>query len=305
MAWEVGKQMLLDPIRRNAFQLRHSGSIPLQWCRGMNWGDALSPVLVKALSGRNVVHTEALHQHRILAIGSILGAANLRSEVWGSGFIRAGEKVISAPKAIYAVRGPLTRKMLVDQGINCPEIYGDPALLLPKIFDPDVSVEYELGVIPHYIDKNREFIRRCRLDPNILVIDIEDGIESFVKAVKSCEMIASSSLHGLICADAYERPNVWIQLSDDVEGGAFKFQDYRSSVGASVMDPVRVTDEVVPAVVSRRVELVPLEIDLGALLLACPFLSEDLDREARDSLRLMGRIPDVFACTKLSQPPHS
>ena len=73
------------------------------------------------------------------------------SIVWGTGCIAPG-RIGQTPKKIYAVRGPLTKKELDKRGISCPEIYGDPALLFPQIYNPKIEKKYKLGIIPHYID---------------------------------------------------------------------------------------------------------------------------------------------------------
>ena len=93
-------------------------------------------------------------------IGSIIESlANKESIIWGSGAMYGGEKVLyEKPKKVLAVRGPLTRKYLLSQGVDCPEVYGDPALLLPKIYNPLIEKKYKLGVIPHNIDFENEHL---------------------------------------------------------------------------------------------------------------------------------------------------
>lgn len=248
--------------------------MPLAWCLGHNWGDALSPVIVSLLSEKQVVHIEGLHHNRYLAIGSILGTANERAEVWGSGFIRENELLIGRPRAVHAVRGPLSRESLLKQGVECPEVYGDPALLLPHFFNPDVPKHYAVGIIPHYVDKGHAWVEQFRRDPQVLILDIESGIQQFVQAVKSCEVIISSSLHGLICADAYGVPNAWIQLSENVVGGDYKFRDYRLSIGAGEPSAIHVSEELKLVDVVAKAELRELHIDLRKLTLVCPFLSD-------------------------------
>lgn len=61
------------------------------------------------------------------------------TEVWGAGIIDGTKKLRYKPKKVYAVRGPLTRKVLLAQGVKCPEIYGDPALLVAKYYQPKIE----------------------------------------------------------------------------------------------------------------------------------------------------------------------
>lgn len=268
----MAKGLGVDALRRNAARLDSRGKIPLMWCEGRNWGDALSPYLVRLISGKEVVHRTGLHHRRFLAIGSILSDANEHAEVWGSGFIRENDRVLGVPRKVHAVRGPLSRDLLLRQGVDCPEVYGDPALLLPRFFNPEVEKRYAVGIIPHYIDKGHPWLSRFVHDPKVRIIDIEAGTEEFVRDVKSCEVILSSSLHGLICADSYGVRNAWIQLSGDVVGGDFKFRDYWASIGAGEPVAVRVKDQTRLDALVSTIEKHELDIDPLKLLLACPFL---------------------------------
>ena len=295
----MAKRIAVDPVRRVSVKLACRGRVPLTWCLGCNWGDALSPVLVGLLSGKPVVHLEGLHHERYLAIGSILGSANERAEVWGSGFIRENERLIGRPRAVHAVRGPLSRESLLKQGVECPEVYGDPALLLPRFFNPEVGKRYAVGIIPHYIDKGHPWLEQYRRDPQVLILDIESGIHEFVRAVKSCAVILSSSLHGLICADAYGVPNAWVQFSEEVVGGDYKFHDYRLSIGAGEPSVKRIADDTRVADAVARAEHRELRIDLRELLLACPFLSDKLRREVLNSAPAACGLPAAFSSARL------
>jgi pyruvyltransferase len=277
--WKLSKHIALDPARRLAVKISWRNHIPLFWCAGRNWGDVLSPFLVKILSGKRVVHLAGLHHDRYLAIGSILGGANERAEVWGSGFIREDERLFGSPRAVHAVRGPLSREQLLLQGVDCPEVYGDPALLLPCFYNPDVKKQHAVGIVPHYLDKEHPWVTRQAQDPQIKILDIESGIHEFVRDVKSCDTILSSSLHGLICADSYGIPNTWIRLSDAVIGGGFKFRDYRRSIGADDPIAVEVVEDTRLEQLVAKAANYQLKIDLKKLILACPFLSPRLHKE--------------------------
>ena len=152
--------------------------------------------------------------------------------IWGTGCIAPNE-VGSTPIKVYAVRGPLTRKELLKKNINCPEIYGDPALLFPEIYNPNKNPKYKYGVIPHYIDFTDPLSLKTIYhleSQGVKIINITSGIFNFIDELLQCQNVLSSSLHGLIMADAYNIPNIRIKLSDKLIGGDFKFKDYALSV---------------------------------------------------------------------------
>lgn len=152
--------------------------------------------------------------------------------VWGTGCISPNE-IGFIPSKVYAVRGPLTRDELLKKDIQCPEIYGDPALLFPEIYNPTLKFKYKYGIIPHYIDftdpSSLKSIYHLE-SQGVKVINITSGIFNFIDELLQCQNILSSSLHGLIMADAYNIPNIRVKLSDKLAGGNFKFTDYSLSV---------------------------------------------------------------------------
>jgi pyruvyltransferase len=183
------------------------------------------------------------------------------------------ESMIIKPKKVYAVRGPLTRNLLLKQGIECPEIYGDPALLFPRFYNPTIEKKYKLGIIPHYVDSNSDWIKSIKRD-DVKVLDICMETHEFVDALKECENIISSSLHGVIAADAYGIPNMWMTIngSKDVYGGGFKFRDYFASVKRDVKCFEAIDS--IPLDLDNVIKEIPphkIEIDLDMLYDACPF----------------------------------
>lgn len=290
--WGLGKRFAADPTRRMCARICNRGRIPVGYCDLQNWGDALNPVLVEHLSGRKAQHLESPFYERYLVVGSVLGSANSRARVWGSGFIRQGETVIDKPRAIYAVRGPLSRAALLNAGIACPAVYGDPALLLPRFFNPEVAKRYTVGIIPHYVDKGHPWLARYRGDHRVLIINIEGRIRDFVREVKSCDVILSSSLHGLICADAYGVPNAWVRFSDKVIGGDFKFRDYSQSICAGEPHAIEISKDTNLTHAVGKVAHHDLAIDLRKLILSCPFLCDSLRRNIEISYATTCGLPD-------------
>jgi pyruvyltransferase len=137
------------------------------------------------------------------------------------------------------VSGPRTRLRALECGAVCPEVYGDPGLLLPRFYTPAPAQRSGIGLVPHFSDMPRLAGRRW---PDLRLIDIQDPIERVIDQIAACELVASSSLHGIIAAHAYGVPAVWLKFRDLPSGDDSKFIDYQRSFGAA-RDPVRVTDD--------------------------------------------------------------
>lgn len=283
----------LNYIGRKAYQLTNSvkyrfddQKIIISYCDTKsckhNFGDALNPFLVSYLSNKKVYSYRQLmikpNEPVYSVIGSILDNQDIKNlEVWGSGFISAEGKFKTLPQKVHAVRGPLSREIVLKHGIDCPEVYGDPGLLLPLFFNSNKTKEYKLGVIPHFVDKDNPFMNQLlETYPNdVLLIDIESDFQKVIDDVNRCDHIISSSLHGLIVADAYGIPSLWVEFSDKVIGQGFKFKDYMLSVNKSQLDPIVINSMIDLNDLLSRFTFEPIQFDQQKLLNACPFLSQD------------------------------
>jgi pyruvyltransferase len=247
-----------------------------------NWGDDINISFLEEISDLKVL---ILNHSRIFphlpvktysCIGSILGECfGKNMEIWGSGF-RSDRSIIHiVPRKVHSVRGPLTRQRLLDQGIDCPPVYGDPALLVSKYYRPKSRKKYKYGIMPHYADEKNPLVRSIISRPDVLIISMAsyEHWHDIPDAVCSCEMILSSSLHGLIVADSYGIPSVWARFSDNIAGGGFKYMDYFASVGRDVRGPVYIgSREDLDATLEETSRFgVAKDIDFQAIFDACPF----------------------------------
>ena len=186
-----------------------------------NLGDNLNKVVLEWL-GYEVEYTNRKYRGKLLGIGSIISAVRDNDVVWGSGIIRENTNLERTKNAKFlAVRGKKTRELLVKAGCKVPEVYGDPALLLPLIYNPEIQQDIEVGYIRHYIDRDIP-LPKDAFDINIQTLDYKN----FIDQVKRCKKIISSTLHGIIIAESYGIPCEWVKYSDRVIGGEFKFRDY-------------------------------------------------------------------------------
>ncbi|MET0997443.1 MAG: polysaccharide pyruvyl transferase family protein [Marmoricola sp.] len=258
------------------------GRIPLIWWTDTaNYGDLLSPWLVGRVAQRPVAFAPANHASYV-AVGSVVTRARKKgSTVWGSGSFGSERRSLFKSSAEYrAVRGPLTRSRLLDVGIDCPRVYGDPALLVPMYFWPDVEKTHEVGIV---IRHSEHLWRDVAPDGPVKVIDFgSEDIDTVTRDILACKRIISSSLHGLIIADAYGIPNAWLGADGGQVGGSrpnggeFKYLDYFASVN-KLRRPHYIDLRGAawsPETLAEHFEYDdrPIEFDHGALLDACPFV---------------------------------
>jgi pyruvyltransferase len=212
---------LARSLRRT--KLFGKGTLPLYWSWGFNnFGDALSPLVIEHVSGATPVLAGRRECSKVLAIGSVIEFARANDVVWGAGALRP--EPLSTPRGcrILAVRGPLTRKLI---GADV-ETFGDPAILLPRIYRPPDSQRVDVVIVPHYED-----LPHVPPDPSVPVVNVFHHWKSVVDAITSADVVVSSSLHGLIVAEAYGIPAVWAPIGDRLKGGSFKFEDYYLATG--------------------------------------------------------------------------
>ena len=209
-----------------------------------NYGDFFNRILLEQLLGKKVHIVDINLYNRLklsklydkidltVGIGSILHFATKDSVVWGTGSVYYNSIPKIQPKEILAIRGLLTGKNLKSNGYKFNEIYGDPGILAAK-FSQNLKIsedkKYKLGIIPHFTEHNCSVLDSIRNNEEILIVDISNT-KSFLEQLTSCETIASSSLHGLVFADSFQIPNVWIKLSNKIHGGDFKYLDYYSGL---------------------------------------------------------------------------
>lgn len=238
-----------------------------------NVGDVLNKYLIEKISNCKVEYSR-LGINSFIAIGSMINLKTLAHQCifWGTGTMALRLPYIPGNKFL-GVREPLTRHSLIQSGYTCPDIYGDPALILPSIYNPAIKPKYKLGVVCHWRHKEKF----C-CDTSVKFIDIlrkESEIEDFVDDIKDCEMILSSSLHGIIIANAYGIPARWFILEGiPLEGDPTKkFIDYFSSVQMPLQIPLLIKGgEMIGESYAKYIEkTVDLKINLKLLRDSFPF----------------------------------
>lgn len=220
--------------------VRDTGTIPLGWAGAseemnyLNWGDAMSPVMVALLTGAAIERVPFRSERpRLAAVGTVAhGFSGGEVWFWGSGcsptLNPAAPPSVQRPYRIpentrlhvAATRGPATAALLGAGEADVP--FGDPVWLLPRFYRPAVEKTHELGVILHLselADRESEAHPRAdlaayRLDGgaggvrliNTVTEISADALRRWVDEVLACKRIVSTSLHGMVVAEAYGIP---------------------------------------------------------------------------------------------------
>ena len=211
----------------------------------VNMGDLVGPWLAEKILGVEIF-PKSNPRGTVCLCGSLIGID--KPIHWGTGLMFKG--AVNRGKRIYAVRGPLTRQMAIRSGCKSPGIHviGDPGLALSKFYFPQVPKKYKLGIIPHYVDKgalSRKLKSEDLADKAIKIIDIQQGVESFVNDLLECETTISSTLHGMIVSVSYGIPTRWIQLDKRIGGDDIKYYDFLFSLIADDDKRQQVVDDYV------------------------------------------------------------
>jgi len=227
-----------------------------------NFGDELSRVIVAAMASRYAIDPQgaARASKRLLAVGSIVDWARSGDVVWGTGM--RGMDILprrGVRPDIRAVRGPLTASALRARGLAVPSIFGDPALLLPRLFPgrfQPAAADADYVVIPHFADLSR-------LPPDERILSPLSPWEQCVERIAGAGFVISGSLHGIVVAEAFGVPARYLRLSDFEP--QFKYDDHAQATGR---------DRLVPAVsvedALTKGPDVPARIDTAALEAAFP-----------------------------------
>jgi hypothetical protein len=297
--------------------MRVMKKVRLKWAKSIdeksfNFGDDLSPYLINKISGLSIDYISfadsrpkvirhflsviyrknfsilvlkdfiksMIIKDYVISIGSILQwHSSARCIVWGSGIINRKDKINQSK--FLAVRGHYTKALIVEQGMNCPDVFGDPALLTPLVYSPKSKKKYKLGIIPH-VTHFDSISSNLSLE-KILIINLNSqNIEEVIEQISMCEYTISSSLHGLILSHAYSIKSLWFKYElIPLLGDNVKFLDYFSSVNipeyapfSLILDNTINTNELVN-LINNNCDINSIKIDLKKLqqllLRAAPF----------------------------------
>lgn len=218
---------LLSEARHNA----------LAWARmarigggASNFGDELSALAIEEATGAKPTWAP-LARANVVGIGSILDlylSSSSAALIWGSGLrdpLRSHHSAVPSDR-VLAVRGALTRDSL---GLSAITPLGDPGLLARSIFAQGLPRRGVL-VLPHFsvfgTAAGMSEIAALRAH-GMRVVAPSAPVRTVCEEIARADFLITSSLHGLVVADALGTPAALAAFTQAREA-RHKYSDYSS-----------------------------------------------------------------------------
>lgn len=196
-----------------------------------NFGDLLGPLVVERMLWRRspLRPVSESADRRLFSIGSVLHLARSEDVVWGAG---VNGKAMPTPLSawpqldIRAVRGPWTARLLTTAGLRVPSVFGDPALLVARLF-PELGgwarcKVHDTLVIPNFNDV------ASYQDADHEVLLPTEPVWTVLRSIAKSHFVVGSSLHAIAVADALGVPARFVASEHE---HSFKFRDYLAGTG--------------------------------------------------------------------------
>lgn len=247
--------------------------LKLYWCKSCNFGDDLNAYIFKKCFDIEVKYSKPINADAF-GIGSIGDRVLLTvreiplfllSKIFSCFFSKKPCLILStglgAPFAYYSKKGRFLKSTILKRNIkpvvlrgkrtkeefekllklNLDDVVlGDFGLLASALLDKEVEKKYDLGICPHFSQKDEILFKKIALEiPNSIILDPKVGAMEFLEKLAQCKTIASSAMHPLIAADSLAIPNLWVTIKDfDDDFMSYKTPDYYSVFGLENLRPV-------------------------------------------------------------------
>ena len=209
-----------------------------------NFGDWLSPLIISHYSKVRVLiqpPTKPTGKRHLIALGSIGRFIQSSAVVVGTG-ISTDDVQLSRKAKYVSVRGPLTAKAL--SASRGPEItaFGDPGIVISKIFPVKRSKTNGRGVlVRHFSHSSAHLKLPSKIDELSVMMSRPKDIKEFVTKLNEYDYVITSAMHVMITCHSYGIPCALVTFEgykENVHGSGIKYEDYALGAGVEVLNPI-------------------------------------------------------------------
>lgn len=190
--------------------------------------------------------------------------------VWGSGVNgKVRDDQHDAERLdVRAVRGPQTARWLRNRGIECPDVFGDPGLLVASLL-PELAAQEKSSTVA-FVPNMHDHSAWSTVDGTL--VNPKAAVEDVVAAITGAEVVVASSLHGIVIAEAFGLPAVRVVSSSEPD---FKYRDYYEGTGRELTEAAPDVETAMRWAEAGRLDRTPLRHwDAEALVRAFPRTSQ-------------------------------
>jgi hypothetical protein len=225
-----------------------SDVIPLAWWTKPfpgNFGDWLSPLVVNHFTDKKIFFQSPVKlatKEHLIGLGSIGRFIKPNSIVIGTG-ISTDELTLAKQAKYVSVRGPVTARVVRESGGPTVESFGDPGVLISRIFPVARTNNSRVALIRHFTHKAIPLTLCPNMDELDVLISHPDDIKALVEELNKYERVVTSAMHIFITCQSYGIPCALITFEgfeDSVHGNGIKYGDYAQGVGLASINPVAV-----------------------------------------------------------------
>jgi len=213
-------------------------------------GDWLSPYIITRVAQRGVQllspsKMKNLESDNLFCIGSIAKLINAKSTALGTGISRVNTTLNSKANYLF-VRGPRTGKVIESCGGKNPGIYGDPAIIMPRLYPGKRDSNGRSLLIRHLSHLDINVTLPERMDEGSIFAASAQELESFIDQLHCYEYVITSAMHCYILCHAYGIPAALVVFEDNksaVAGDGIKYIDYAEGVGVEPISPNKIPSD--------------------------------------------------------------
>ena len=209
-----------------------------------NFGDWLSPLILSHYSKAKIIiqsPTKPTGKKHLIALGSIGRFIQSSAVVLGTG-VSTDDVQLSRKATYVSVRGPLTAGAL--KASKGPEVtaFGDPGIVISKIFPVKRNKTNGRGVlVRHFSHSSANLKLPSKVDELSVMMSRPQDIEDFVHKLNEYDYVITSAMHVMITCHSYGIPCALVTFEgyeENVHGSGIKYEDYALGAGVEVMNPV-------------------------------------------------------------------
>lgn len=169
---------------------------------------------------------------KVVACGSVLPTARSHDVVAGAGGYSFQRRIAFdhlRNSTIASVRGPVTFGLLRNHAVPAPDVFVDPGLLAGTLVWPELYHVHRGNSTCVLLHGSDAKLTSAFDAFSVEFLSVHEAPYDIAVKMQRCRLVISSSLHGLVFADAFQIRSVWLHTTETSQRPA-KFIDYFSSL---------------------------------------------------------------------------